>query len=84
QKDKEWDELIGLPKLDETMESAEKSLTVPILPNPDIEIPTIESVKEMMRGIDPISTPNTIIPVLRERPKEIYREDFKEQPETII
>ncbi|MFX5926211.1 hypothetical protein ABTE83_19900, partial [Acinetobacter baumannii] len=58
QKDKEWDELIGLPKLDETMESAEKSLTVPILPNPDIEIPTIESVKEMMRGIDPISTPN--------------------------
>ncbi|MCA6439759.1 MAG: hypothetical protein ACRCSM_04175 [Sediminibacterium sp.] len=84
QKDKEWDELIGLPKLDETMESAEKSLTAPILPNPDIEIPTIESVKEMMRGIDPISTPNTIIPVLRERPKEIYREDFKEEPETII
>lgn len=80
QKDKEWDELIGLPKLDETLESAEQSLTAPILPNPDIEIPTIESVKEMMRGIDPISTPNTIIPVLRERPTEIYREDFKEEP----
>jgi hypothetical protein len=79
QKDKEWDELIGLPKLDETLESAEQSLTAPILPNPDIEIPTIESVKEMMKGIDPISTPNTIIPVLRERPTEIYREDFKEE-----
>ncbi|MBX9733636.1 MAG: hypothetical protein K2X37_06220, partial [Chitinophagaceae bacterium] len=58
---------------------SEQSLTAPILPNPDIEIPTIESVKEMMKGIDPISTPNTIIPVLRERPTEIYREDFKEE-----
>jgi hypothetical protein len=80
QKDKEWDELIGLPKLDETIEAAEQSLTAPTLPNPDIEIPTIESVKEMMKGIDPISTPNTIIPVLRERPTEIYREDFQEEP----
>jgi hypothetical protein len=81
QKDKEWDELIGLPKLDETIEAAERSLTAPPLPNPDIEIPTIESVKEMMKGIDPISTPNTIIPVLRERPTEIYREDFQEEPQ---
>lgn len=68
QKDKEWDEMINLPKMEDTMEEAEKTFTAPSLPNPDISIPTIESIREMMKGIDPINQPGTIIPVLRDKP----------------
>ncbi|MDO9155621.1 MAG: hypothetical protein Q7U17_02025, partial [Sediminibacterium sp.] len=49
QKDIEWDEMISLPKIEETIESAEKSFEAPELPNPDISIPTIESVRELMK-----------------------------------
>jgi hypothetical protein len=66
QKDIEWDEMISLPKIEETLEAAEKSFVAPELPNPDISIPTIESVRELMKGIDPIDKPGTIIPVIRE------------------
>jgi len=66
QKDIEWDEMISLPKIEETMEAAEKSFEAPELPNPDISIPTIESVRELMKGIEPIDKPGTIIPVIRE------------------
>ncbi len=66
QKDKEWDEMISLPMIEETMEQAEKSFTAPVLPNPDIAVPTIESVRELMRGIDPITQKGTIIPVIRD------------------
>jgi hypothetical protein len=66
QKDIEWDEMISLPKIEETIESAEKSFEAPELPNPDISIPTIESVRELMKGIDPIDKPGTIIPVIRD------------------
>ncbi len=66
QKDIEWDEMINLPKIEETLASAEKSFEAPELPNPDISIPTIETVRELMKGIDPISQPGTIIPVIRE------------------
>lgn len=66
QKDLEWDEMINLPKIEETLEDAEKSLVAPELPNPDISIPTIESVRELMKGIEPLDKPGTIIPVIRE------------------
>lgn len=66
QKDIEWDEMINLPKIEETIESAEQSFAAPELPNPDISIPTIETVRELMKGIDPISQPGTIIPVIRD------------------
>lgn len=66
QKDLEWDEMINLPKIEETLEDAEKSFVAPELPNPDISIPTIESVRELMKGIEPLDKPGTIIPVIRE------------------
>lgn len=66
QKDIEWDEMISLPKIEETLAAAEKSFVAPELPNPDISIPTIETVRELMRGIDPIDKPGTIIPVIRD------------------
>lgn len=66
QKDLEWDEMINLPKIEETLESAETSFKAPELPNPDISVPTIESVRELMKGIDSIDVPGTIIPVIRE------------------
>ncbi|TXT31622.1 MAG: hypothetical protein FD136_1457 [Chitinophagaceae bacterium] len=66
QKDKEWDEMINLPKMEETMEESTRSLEMPTLPNPDFVIPTVESVKEMMRGIDSFTQPSTIIPVIRD------------------
>lgn len=66
QKDIEWDEMINLPKIEETLESAETSFKAPELPNPDISVPTIESVRELMKGIDSIDAPGTIIPVIRE------------------
>ena len=66
QKDLEWDEMINLPKIEDTLEDAEKSFVAPELPNPDISIPTIESVRELMKGIEPLDKPGTIIPVIRE------------------
>lgn len=66
QKDLEWDEMINLPKIEETLEDAEKSFVAPELPNPDISIPTIESVRELMKGIEPLDKPGSIIPVIRE------------------
>ncbi len=66
QKDIEWDEMINLPKIEETLESAESAFKAPELPNPDISVPTIESVRELMKGIDSIDAPGTIIPVIRE------------------
>lgn len=66
QKDIEWDEMINLPKIEETLETAESAFKAPELPNPDISVPTIESVRELMKGIDSIDTPGTIIPVIRE------------------
>ncbi len=66
QKDKEWDEMINLPQIEETLEESSKTLEMPTLPNPDFVIPTVESVKEMMRGIDSFTQPGTIIPVIRE------------------
>ncbi len=58
--------MINLPKIEETLEDAEKSFVAPELPNPDISIPTIESVRELMKGIEPLDKPGTIIPVIRE------------------
>lgn len=66
QKDIEWDEMINLPKIEETLETAESAFKAPELPNPDISVPTIESVRELMKGIDSIDAPGTIIPVIRE------------------
>lgn len=66
QKDIEWDEMINLPKIEETLETAESVFKAPELPNPDISVPTIESVRELMKGIDSIDAPGTIIPVIRE------------------
>ena len=66
QKDKEWDEMINLPRMEETLEDVEKSMEMPALPNPDMVIPTIESVKEMMKGIDSFTQPSTIVPVIRD------------------
>lgn len=72
QKDIEWDEMINLPKIEETLETAESAFKAPELPNPDISVPTIESVRELMKGIDSIDTPGTIIPVIRENnPSEL-------------
>lgn len=66
QKNKEWDEMINLPKMEETLEESSRSLEMPQPPNPDFVIPTVESVKEMMRGIDSFTQPSTIIPVIRD------------------
>ena len=66
EKDREQDELMNLPQLETTLEESKKDLSLPELPNPDIAIPTVESVKEIMKGIDSFNKPSTIVPVIRE------------------
>ncbi len=67
QKDKDWDEMMELPQIETTIEESQKSLeTIAELPNPDITIPTIESVREMMQGINSFTKPSMIVPVIRE------------------
>ncbi len=84
-KDVEWDEMINLPLIEETMVQAEQSFTAPVLPNPDIAVPTIESVRELMRGIDPITQKGTIIPVIRdEKPSKALTPSLPPKPENIF
>jgi hypothetical protein len=66
QKDIELDEMINLPKIEETPETAESAFKAPELTNPDISVPSIESVRELMKGINSIDASGTIIPVIRE------------------
>jgi hypothetical protein len=66
QKDLEWDEKINLPKIEDRLEDAEKSFVAPELPNPDISIPTIESVRELIKRFEALDKPGTLIPVIRE------------------
>lgn len=66
QKDIEWDEMISLPKIEENLEATQKNWVVPEIQNPDISIPTIESVRALMKGINPIDDLETIIPVIRD------------------
>lgn len=66
EKDRELDEVMNLPQLETIVEESKKELSMPELPNPDIAIPTVESVKEIMKGIDSFNKPSTIVPVIRE------------------
>ncbi len=86
-KDKEWDEMINLPMIEESLEQVSQSFTAPVLPNPDIAVPTIESVRELMRGIDPITQKGTIIPVIRDEPsapQELNTSLLLPKPENIF
>lgn len=86
EKDKEWDDMLNLPQLETTLEESQKELELPALPNPDIAIPTIESVKELMKGIDSFNKPSTIVPVIRDSdittpvPKTTTRPSIPDEP----
>lgn len=67
-KNKEMDEMMRLPDLEETLKESASSMEMPELPTAMSNIPTIENVRDIMRGIDSFDTPSSIVPVVRNAP----------------